>query len=119
MHMYICMITVPFQINPDYSCVIQGVNPVQYECPLGGNDSNKEVEPRATEPIPHWEGAQEAKTKNHHHIHILELWKKAKVQGHKLNPINSLKFTTVCQHDLLLNKCISGLQPIYPIFKMY
>lgn len=44
---------LPSQIDPDLSSVIPGLNPVEYEGPLSGHHGHKEVEPRATETIPH------------------------------------------------------------------
>lgn len=52
----------PSQIYADLSSVIQGLNSVEYDSPLGGHDSHKKIESRGTETIPHEKSAQEAKS---------------------------------------------------------
>lgn len=54
--------TLPSQIYPDLSCVIQRLSAIENDCPLGGYDSHKEVEPKAAEAITHWKSAQEAES---------------------------------------------------------
>lgn len=44
---------LPSQIYPDLSSVIPGLNSIEYDTPLGGNDCHKEIEPRATKTITH------------------------------------------------------------------
>lgn len=53
---------LPFQVYPDLSSVIPVLNAIEYDSPLDGYDSHKEVEPRATETIPHQKSAHVAKT---------------------------------------------------------
>lgn len=65
---------IPFQIQPDLSP--EGLNSIEYDCPLGGNHGHEEVKGRGTETIPHQESAKEPETKNHRHMHILELCKR-------------------------------------------
>lgn len=43
----------PFQIYPDLSPVIPGLNALEYDSPLCGKDGQKKIEPRGTETIAH------------------------------------------------------------------